>query len=161
MPVRRFIEAVAAAPITKTGKPFSKYRYTISLNVNEVGTAIHAHARTKAGARKASRLLASEASELLEESGLMPTLFQKLIAAADGRPELPAVGSIVYLTKEVAGLQAGFPLLVTESEWTEEDADSHPENAFPVMAWPLNRDDLSPIPLALGEYSTTVPEVKA
>lgn len=153
----KFIDAAATAPITKTGRPFTKYRYTVSLNINEFRTTIHAHARTKIGARKAAHALASEAQFYLEQAGLMPVIYQKLLAQAEGRPELPALGSSVYLTKEVAGLPAGTECLVTESEWNPEDEGAAPENTFPIMALPLGtKEEFNPIPLALDEFTTEV-----
>lgn len=152
--MRNYFEAAASAPITKTGKPFTKYRYTVSLNINEFQTTIHAHARTKIGARRASHALASEAEFYLDQAGLMPVIFEKLLAIAEGRPELPPVGSTVRLTKEVAGLKAGTECLVTESEWNPEDEGAAPENTFPIMALPLGtKEEINPIPLALDEFS--------
>lgn len=156
--MRKYVEATASAPITKTGKPFTKYRYTISLMINELNTTIHAHSRTKAGARVASKALASEAEAYLEEAGLMPVIFQKVMAAREGRPELPAIGTHVWLTTEVAGLPEGTKCLVIESEWTEEDRDLLPENTFPITVMPVNLSEgeveggIPTFPLALGEF---------
>ena len=156
----KYLEATASTPITKTGKPFTKYRYTISLKVDELETALHAHARTYWGARKAARHLGQEAEFYIEQAGLMPMLFQVLSAQAEGRPILPAVGQSVYLAKEVAGLPEGTECLVTESEWSTEDEGCLPENTFPVMVWPIGSEgEVSPFPLAMDEYSLTAPKV--
>lgn len=159
-----FVEATANAPIYKTGKPFSKERFTIFLLVDDIYTSIHTHSRTLAGAHVAARALSRDAERYIEEAGMMPWLFAKITAKASGRPELPFVTDTVWLTKDVAGLPKGAPLLVVESGWRLEDEGCLPENTFPIMAVPLTDGEpdpaLSPFPLALDEY-TTIPPAEA
>lgn len=159
------IPATATAPIHKTGKPFSKDRYSIFLLVNGIYTNVHAHARTRHGASVASRALAGNAQEYIEEAGMMPALFQQISNAANGRTPLPLPGEAVWLTKEVAGLPVGTMLYVTESGWREEDEGCLPENTFPVMAIPLKDGNPDPefasFPLSLDEFSTaSVPKIQ-
>lgn len=158
------LQAEASAPISKTGKPFSKDRYSIFLCVDDIYTSIHTHTRTKAEARRASRILASNAGFYIEQAGMMPHLFQQLSAQREGRPLLPALGDTVWLTKDVAGRPAGSPMLVTESGWRAEDEGSLPENTFPIMGLPLTDDrpdpDYIPFPLALDEYTTAEPQAE-
>lgn len=152
------IPATATAPIFKVGPLFSLYRYTVELHIDDVPTEIHGHARTKRQARKLAEALVNDAAELLLEYGAMGDVYRALELKAS-QPELPEVGSTIYLKDSIGVLEAGTPLRVIESEWTSEIQDldyNWPVTAKPsVDSHPFGETFL--LPLTVNEFTTEAP----
>ena len=145
----------ASGSVYRTGGLFSARRYTIYLEINGmVIPELHMHTRTRRGARAKADFIAANAGRILETSGMMGTVYQRLVSLQTGRPLLPASGDVIYLTTDLGKFKAGEPGVVMWSEW-DEDVESL-ENQYPVMAVIGTEGDQ--VPLAVEDFTTEQPE---
>ena len=148
------IETEAKAYIYRTGRLFSRKRYTVALYIGEIETPIHVHARNYAGARDCAMYLAEHAEDILREHGLMSHAYEQVKHARLGDPSLPKVGEVVYTTEDIGFYTAGTECVVLDSGWDEAEVG---EFQFPLTVSPVDEPSEVRIPLRLSEFTREHP----
>jgi hypothetical protein len=145
------IDTEAKAYVFKTGRLFTRRRYTVVLYIGDIATEIHAHAPNFRSAAECGRYLTKNAADLLREHGLMSHAYEQVRHARLGDPSLPKVDERVYLTEDIGPFAEGTECVVLTSGWDEAEVG---EYQFPITVYPIGESQDVRIPLRITEFST-------